>query len=47
MQMLVSDLLAFSQAQGTQLVLRSTDMTQVLDAALANLRTSIEIPAQQ
>ena len=42
MQMLVSDLLAFSQAQGTQLVLRSSDMTQVLNAALANLRTSIE-----
>jgi PAS domain S-box-containing protein len=42
MQMLVSDLLAFSQAQGTQLVLRSSDMTQVLSAALANLRSSIE-----
>jgi PAS domain S-box-containing protein len=42
MQMLVSDLLAFSQAQGAQLVLRSSDMTQVLAAALANLRSSID-----
>jgi PAS domain S-box-containing protein len=42
MHMLVSDLLAFSQAQGTQLVLRSSDMTQVLGAALVNLRSSIE-----
>jgi PAS domain S-box-containing protein len=42
MQMLVSDLLAFSQAQGTQLVLRPSDMTQVLNAALANLQSSID-----
>jgi PAS domain S-box-containing protein len=42
MQMLVSDLLAFSQAQGAQLVLRPSDMSQVLAAALANLRSSID-----
>jgi PAS domain S-box-containing protein len=42
MQMLVSDLLAFCQAQGAQLVLRPTDMTQVLEAALANLRSAID-----
>jgi PAS domain S-box-containing protein len=42
MQMLVSDLLAFSQAQGGQLVLRPTDLTQVLEAALANLRSAID-----
>ena len=42
MQMLVSDLLAFSQAQGGQLVLRPTDMAQVLEAALASLRSSID-----
>jgi light-regulated signal transduction histidine kinase (bacteriophytochrome) len=42
MQLLVSDLLAFSQAQGAHLVLRPTDMMQVLAAALANLRSSID-----
>jgi light-regulated signal transduction histidine kinase (bacteriophytochrome) len=42
MQLLVSDLLAFSQAQGAQLVLRPSDMAQVLAAALVNLRTSID-----
>jgi len=42
MQMLISDLLAFSHAQGAQLVRRSTDMAQVLAAALANLESSIE-----
>jgi light-regulated signal transduction histidine kinase (bacteriophytochrome) len=42
MHMLVSDLLAFSQAQGAQLVLRPSDMTQVLSAAMANLRSLIE-----
>jgi PAS domain S-box-containing protein len=42
MQLLVTDLLAFSQAQGAQLVLRPTDMIQVLAAALANLRSSID-----
>jgi light-regulated signal transduction histidine kinase (bacteriophytochrome) len=43
MQMLISDLLAFSQAQGAQLMLRPTDMMQVLALALANLRSSIEV----
>ncbi len=42
MQALIRDLLAFSQAQGTQLVLRPTDMSQVLAAALTNLQSSIE-----
>jgi PAS domain S-box-containing protein len=42
MQILVRDLLAFSQAQGAQLVLRPTGIGQVLAAALANLRASIE-----
>jgi PAS domain S-box-containing protein len=42
MQMLVSDLLAFSQAQGAQLMLRPTDMMQVLALALGNLRSSID-----
>lgn len=42
MQALIQDLLSFSQAQGTQLVLRSTDMSQVLAAALTNLHSSIE-----
>jgi PAS domain S-box-containing protein len=42
MQMLVSDLLAFSQAQEAQLVLQPTDLTQVLATALANVRSSID-----
>jgi PAS domain S-box-containing protein len=42
MQLLVTDLLAFSQAQGAQLLLRPTDMMQILAAALANLRWSID-----
>jgi PAS domain S-box-containing protein len=42
MHLLITDLLAFSQAQGAQLILRPSDMSQVLDAALANLRSSID-----
>ena len=42
MQSLISDLLAFSQAQGSNLVFRPTHLGQVLDAALGNLRAAIE-----
>lgn len=42
METLITSLLAFSQAQGAQLVLRPTDMNQVLAAALGNLRFSID-----
>jgi PAS domain S-box-containing protein len=42
MQLLVSDLLAFSQAQGAHLVLRATDLAQVLAVATSNLGSSIE-----
>lgn len=41
MAMLITDLLSFSQAQGAQLVLRPTNLTQILAAALTNLRWSI------
>lgn len=42
MQELISDLLAFSQAQGSNLVLRPTDLSQALGVALSNLRAAIE-----
>ena len=42
MQMLIDDLLAFSQAQGSPLVLRLTDMEQTLAVAHSNLRYAIE-----
>ena len=42
MQSLISDLLAFSQAQGSNLVFRPTDLNQALEAALSNLSASIE-----
>jgi PAS domain S-box-containing protein len=42
MHALIQDLLSFSQAQGTQLVLRSTEMAQVFAVALSNLQSSIE-----
>jgi signal transduction histidine kinase len=42
MQILISDLLAFSQAQGSQLVFRPTHLAQALEAALSNLRASIQ-----
>ena len=42
MQSLISDLLGFSQAQGSNLVFRPTDLAHALTIALGNLRTSIE-----
>jgi phosphoserine phosphatase RsbU/P len=42
MRTLIEDLLSFSRAQGSDLVLRTTEMESVLNAALANLRSSIE-----
>jgi len=42
MRVLIEDLLSFSRAQGSDLVLRTTEMESVLNAALANLRSSIE-----
>lgn len=42
MQSLISDLLAFSQAQGSYLVLRPTEMEQALSVALSNLRAAID-----
>ncbi|HEY1217012.1 MAG TPA: ATP-binding protein [Bryobacteraceae bacterium] len=42
MKMLIEDLLSFSRAQGSDLVLRTAEMESVLDAALVNLRSSIE-----
>jgi PAS domain S-box-containing protein len=42
MQELVRDLLAYSQAQGSHLVLRPTDSKLVLQNALANLRVAVE-----
>lgn len=41
MQALVGDLLALSRAQGTELVLRPTDMAQAWSAALSNLSAAI------
>ena len=41
MQMLISDLLAFSQAQGSSLVLRRSDMNQTLEVSLSNLKSAI------
>jgi light-regulated signal transduction histidine kinase (bacteriophytochrome) len=41
MQALITDLLALSQAQGSNLVLRSTDLEQPLRFALSNLSSSI------
>jgi phosphoserine phosphatase RsbU/P len=42
MKMLIEDLLSFSRAQGSNLVLRPTEMEPVLNAAVANLRSSID-----
>ena len=42
MQALIKGLLAFSQTQGAQLVLRPAHITEIVDAAVANLRVSIE-----
>jgi PAS domain S-box-containing protein len=42
MQELVRDLLAYSQAQGSHLVLRPADSKQVLQNVLANLRSAVD-----
>jgi PAS domain S-box-containing protein len=42
MQSLIADLLAFSQAQGSYLVLRPTDLAQALSVATSNLRSAID-----
>jgi light-regulated signal transduction histidine kinase (bacteriophytochrome) len=42
MRALIDNLLSFSRAQGSALVLRSTEMGSVVDATLSNLRSSIE-----
>jgi light-regulated signal transduction histidine kinase (bacteriophytochrome) len=42
MQALISDLLSFSQAQGSDLVLRRTDLAEPLGFAISNLHSAIE-----
>jgi phosphoserine phosphatase RsbU/P len=42
MESLIRDLLSFSQAQGSHLVLRQTDMNRPLQIALSNLRAAID-----
>lgn len=42
MEDLIRDLLSFSQAQGSHLVLRQTDMNRPLQIALSNLRAAID-----
>ena len=42
MQTLISDLLSFSQSQGSRLTPRRTDMTQALQLAISNLQTAID-----
>jgi len=42
MESLIRDLLSFSQAQGSHVVLRPTDMNRPLQVALSNLRAAID-----
>jgi PAS domain S-box-containing protein len=42
MESMIRDLLSFSQAQGSHLVLRQTDMQRPLQIALSNLRAAID-----